>query len=195
MVRKTSARNMNKRGQFNHLTFLKESQQRIIKDREAQFKIQQSAFMILGVVLFFIIVGLFWLTLKSSSINKGYSEIKQEQAVGLALTISDSPELTCGVQCVDYDKAIVLKNTRLFESLWPVSSVQIRKVYPNSVGKTIIECNSGNYDNCNLLVIENKAIKPSGGVASSFIKLCRKEKNAAGYTYDKCELGEIIVKT
>ncbi|MEK6918974.1 MAG: hypothetical protein AABW73_02950 [Nanoarchaeota archaeon] len=167
-----------------------------ITNKKAQFKIQQTAFMILGTVLFFVLVGLFWLTLKSSSINKSAANIKQEEAITLALTIADSPELTCGTQCIDYDKAQALKNTRLFEAVWPIRSIEIRKIYPKIGGGTIIECNSGNIDSCNLIRIENKGITSSnGGTASSYVKICRKEKNAEGYTYDKCQFGEITIKT
>ena len=165
----------------NHgFTLIKVSLLNNVNNKRAQFKIQETAFMILGVVLFFVLVGLFWLTLKSSSLNKDVADLKQEEATTLALTIADSPELTCGVQCVDYDKLQALKNTRLFETVWPIRSLEIRKIYPKTTtgNKTgIVECNSGNYDTCNLLVIENKGItSTNGGVASSYIKLCHKEK-------------------
>lgn len=161
-----------------------------MKDKSAQFKIQQMAFMLMGIVLFFILVGLFWLSLKSSSINKSAASLAQEQAISLALTIANSPELSCGSQCVDFDKAITVKNTRIFEELWPIKGLEIRKIYPTN---TIKECTMENYPECTVLIIRKTEIER--GSASSYIKLCRKEKNIEGYNYDKCELGEIIVRT
>ena len=186
------------------------------KNRKAQFKIQQTAFMLMGIVLFFILVGIFWLSLKSSSIKKSAANLEQEQAIATALSIAESPELRCtgtnAIQCIDFDKALVIKNTKIFQSLWPISGLEVRIVRPsvssisnisniNNINNARKECTIENYPSCNVLTIidnnvenseyENKADKAS---ASSFVRLCRKERNIESYTYDKCELGEIIIK-
>ncbi len=180
------------------------------KNKKGQFKIQQTAFMLMGILLFFILVGIFWLSLKSSSIKKSAANLEQEQAIATALSIAESPELGCtdtnAGQCVDFDKALVIKNTKTFQNLWPISRLEIRIVYPslnqiNQPGNARKECTVENYPSCNILTIidnsrsngigSNKGEKAS---ASSFIRICRKERNIESYTYNKCELGEIIVK-
>jgi len=166
-------------------------------NKSGQFKIQQMAFMLMGVVLFFILVGVFWLALKSSSLKKSAAGFEQEQAIALALSLADSPELACseGGQCIDFYKAMVLKNTRITEGLWPISSIDIRRVYPRTgnLGQPV-ECTVGNYPNCDIISIKNSNPKNGNAASSSFVKLCRLEKNYEGYVYQKCELGEIIVR-
>ncbi len=166
----------------------------MITGKSGQFKIQQMAFMLMGIVLFFILVGIFWLSLKSTSLKKGAADLEQEQAISLALTMADSPELTCGSQCVDLYKAMVLKNTRIFESLWPVSEVDIRRVYPELGANIVKECTANTYPDCNIITIKSVNGGQNSSTASSYVKLCHTERNTEGYTYQKCELGEIIVK-
>ena len=172
---------------------------RYIKNKKAQFKIQQTAFMLLGVVLFFILVGLFWLSLKSSGIKKSAANLEQEQAIALALSIAESPELSCSGnnagQCVDFDKAMIIKNLKTFHTLWPISKLEVRRIYPSYAdGNVMKECSTDSYSSCNILTIIDDNADNEKASASSFVKLCRKEKNAEGYIYDKCELGEIIVR-
>jgi hypothetical protein len=165
-------------------------------NKDGQFKIQQMSFMLLGTILFLILVGVFWLTLKSSTLNKDVSELKQQSAISLALTVSNSQELTCGEACIDMDKAFVIKDTRIMEELWPIKSLQIRRIYPQVSGETIINCDAGNYPDCNMIRMERKVSSNSttSGSASSYVKLCHMEKSG-DYTYKKCDFGEIIITT
>ncbi len=166
----------------------------MVTNKSGQFKIQEMAFMLMGIVLFFILVGIFWLSLKSASLKKGAANLEQEQAIALALSMADSPELTCGSQCVDLNKAMVLKNTKIFEGLWPVSEVNIRKVYPEIGINIVKECTINTYPDCNIITIKNTNGGQEKSTSSSYVKLCHTERNIEGYTYQKCELGEIIVK-
>ena len=160
----------------------------------AQLKIQQMAFVLIAVTLFFAMAGLFILAIQFSGLREGAEDLEKENAQKLAIKIANSPEFSCGqsygtgkLNCIDADKAMVLKdNAAKYSDFWRVSNIEIWKVYPSSRDDW---CDKSNYPNCNsigILVDEHK------GGYSSFVTLCRKELNA-GDTYDHCDLARVIV--
>ena len=77
--------------------------------KKAQLKIQQMIFMLLAVVLFLIIAGLFYLSIRVQSIRERAYDLEAQEAVSAAMRLADSPEFTCGkAGCVDADKLIVI---------------------------------------------------------------------------------------
>jgi len=161
----------------------------IVKSKRSQFKIQQMAFMLIAVVLFFILAGLLFLSVFYGGIRKEATESKQEKALVLISKIADSPEFSCyeeSISCVDADKVLSLKEIPAYKDFWPVESIVIKKIYP--AGKDI-ECTKTNYPNCNTIKLFTKEnIAP----ISTFVALCRKEKAESGI-YDKCELAILMV--
>lgn len=170
----------------------------MVKMKKGQMKIQQMAFMLIAVTLFFVIAGLFVLTIVFSDI-KGSAELIQERnALLLVSRLANSPEFACGdafsgsrVNCVDLDKVIALKNnindyTTLQSNFWGVDGIEIVKVIQNNN----VECNSNNYPLCDSITL----IEASGGTGvSNFISLCRNEGSTSGIVQDKCEIGRIIL--
>src|SRR3989344_3030780 len=84
--------------------------------KRAQLKIQQMAFMLMAVTLFFILVGMFFLVIKFSGLKESATMLEEENAMLLATKIANSPEFSCGnafgttkIACIDSDKMIVLK--------------------------------------------------------------------------------------
>lgn len=163
---------------------------------KAQMKIQQTAFMLLAVTLFFVLVGLFVLTFKFSGLKETAELLQEENAMLLVTKLANSPEFSCGDafgtnkgNCIDADKVMALKeNINDYSGFWGVSNIEIRKIYPESATK--IECTTNNYPDCNVIKIRQKQV--SGYDASNFVSLCRKE-SFENDVYDKCELARIMV--
>jgi len=163
-----------------------------ISSKRSQFKIQQMAFMLLAVVLFFILVALVWITIQQRNLHKQATQLEEEKAVFLSEFLSSSSEFSCsremGSYCIDTDKLIVLKNMSIYENFWPVAFIQIRKLDKQKE----IRCSKVNYPNCNLFeVYENKNIKSKDSIGS-FVALCRYE-NINGFPKKFCELGKFII--
>ena len=159
-------------------------------------KIQQMAFMIMAVTIFFVLVGLFVLSIQLSGLKESANEIKERKAVTLAMKLANSPEFSCGqsfgssrTSCVDADKVMALKmNSEKYENFWGIEEIEIRKIYPES--EEDINCNLANYPNCNLIKMFSEEIPGSG--TKNFISLCRKEK-LEGDIYNKCDLAIITI--
>ncbi len=160
----------------------------------AQLKIQQMAFMLIAVTLFFVLVGMFVLVFRFSNLQESAELLEEKNALLLVTKLTNSPEFSCGdafgnsrVNCVDSDKVMALKeNIQRYSGFWGVSSIEIRKIYPE-FGSEVV-CNPGNYPDCNLIEI----VSGSGVGVSNFVSLCRKD-NFENLVYDKCELAKIIV--
>jgi len=168
----------------------------LMKNKKAQIKIQQTAFMLLAVTIFFVLIGLFVLVFKVASIKETATVLEQDNAMLLVSRLANSPEFSCGnafgtskVDCIDADKVMALKGiSSKYENFWGVSNIEIRKIYPTTGSN--IECDSFTYPNCNIIQI--KAGGLTGYSVSNFVSLCRKE-SFEGSPYNKCELARLIV--
>ena len=171
----------------------------IIRNKKAQMKIQQMAFMLLAVTVFFIMAGLFIITIMFSGLRENAELLEERNALLLASKVADSSEFSCRSDfeikgnCIDMDKVMALKNNiGPYRGFWGVDGLVVRWVYPDiETG----ECTSDNYPNCGNITL----VSPEGGTGiANFVSLCRKTNENAdgspgGEAYDKCELGKIIV--
>jgi hypothetical protein len=163
--------------------------------KQAQLKIQQMAFMLIAVTLFFVLVGMFVLVVKFSGLKEAAMMLEEKNAMLLVTKLANSPEFSCGeafgsnrINCIDAEKVMMLKeNIDKYINFWGVSNIEIRKIYPT--GSEVI-CELGNYPDCNIIRIYSKAI--AGYDMSNFVSLCRKE-SFNKEIYDKCELAKIMV--
>ena len=165
---------------------------------KGQLKIQQMAFVLIAVTLFFAIVGLFVLTFSFSGLRESAAILEEENALALVSQIANSPEFSCGgvfdetnLNCIDADKAMALKeNVETYSKFWGVKGIEIRKIYPELAAGEI-ECERENYPECNILTL----ISSSKGVGvSSFVSLCRRDFDIEKSRFqNKCELAKIIV--
>jgi len=161
------------------------------------------AFMLVAVVLFFTLVGVFVLSVYYKNLHREALNIAESKTLTALTSLADSPEFYCHSMkpnCVDADKVIGLINAvnkTNYKNFWDFSSLKIIKA--SGFGKSeedMIECNWQNYPDCDSLIIfskEDKKIKYERTV-SSFIALCRKEYEN-GYTYEKCEIAKLIAGT
>ena len=167
-----------------------------MKNKQGQMKIQQTAFLLIAVTLFFVLVGIFVLGFRLSGLRGDVSALEEKNALLLATRIANSPEFSCGnsydgerLNCVDSDKVISLKDfEETYQGFWGASSIEIRKLYP--ILSVDTECNSGNYPNCNIINIRGE--EQGGFSDGNFVTLCRKASKD-GDSYDKCELAKLLV--
>ena len=165
---------------------------------KGQMKIQQMTFMLLAVTLLFIIVGMFFLSIRLYSLRKAATNLEEKNAMLLVSKLANSPEFSCGnsfggsrISCVDFDKLIALKY-RIEEDpeLWDVAKIELRKIYPDEGG---IICDGSNYPDCDIIEILDKKVNTLPAT-SNFVSLCRKETNGV-MIYDKCELAVLMVSS
>ncbi len=165
-----------------------------MKTKKAQMKIQQMAFMLIAVTLFFVFVGLFVLVIQFSNLKESSSVLEEKNALLLVTKIANSPEFSCGgafgggrISCIDSDKVMILReNINKYEGFWGVENIEIRKIYPLS---EYLECTGANYPNCSIIRLKQSNI---GEEHSNFVSLCRKE-SVGGNIEDKCELAKLII--
>jgi len=164
---------------------------KIAKSKLSQFKIQQMAFMLLAVTLFFVLVALFWLSIQYKNINKQASELEQNKAVIMAGFLSGTSEFACsremGSYCISTDKLIGLGNKTVYKDFWPVSFIKIRKISPRSEKEIV--CSKVNYPDCNIFEVYGSG---NGSGEGSYVALCRYEQ-VEGYSQRICELGRMII--
>jgi len=84
--------------------------------KQGQIKIQQMAFMLLAVTLFFVLVGLFVLVIRFAGIGEAAEALEERNALLLTTKMANSPEFSCGnvygtgnINCIDGDKVMALK--------------------------------------------------------------------------------------
>src|SRR3989338_4817600 len=170
---------------------------RIMVNKKSQMKIQQMAFMLIAIMIFFALVGLIILTVGFSGLKEKATALQEENANLLVSKLANSPEFSCGQvfeskeNCIDLDKVFVLKdNINKYKNFWGVSGIEIIKIYPEN--KNLI-CTSANYPACDILKLVSD--KTTGISVENFVSLCRKEYDLeTSIVYDKCELGKILVR-
>lgn len=161
-----------------------------------QMKIQQMMFMLLAVTFLFILVGVFFLAIRMSTLKQTATNLGEENAKLLVSKLANSPEFSCEnafgakASCVDFDKVMALKEMEEYQNFWGVAKIEIRKIFPNQ-GDTL--CSSDNYPNCGIIEVLNRDVN-SLPPSSNFVSLCRKEKNDR-VIYNKCELALLMVSS
>jgi hypothetical protein len=166
------------------------------KSKKAQLKIQQMMFMLMAVIFLFVLVGIFFLSIRLYNLQKSANLLQEENSMLLVSKLANSPELSCGnafggsrANCVDFEKALILSYKKDYEDFWGgVAKIEIRKLYSDS---SDVLCSKENYPDCGLL----KVIDKSANVlpfSSNFVALCRKEA-VEEFIYDKCGLAVLLV--
>jgi len=165
--------------------------------KKGQLKIQQMAFMLMAVTLFFVMIGMFVLVFRFSKLKESATMIEEKNALLLVTKLANSPEFSCGesfgsnrINCIDSDKVMVLKdNIAKYLEFWGVAEIQIRKIYPSNENI----CTTANYQNCGIIKVFSKNVNSLPPI-SNFISLCKKE-SYNGEVYDKCELAILIISS
>ncbi len=163
--------------------------------KKAQMKIQQMAFMLVAVVLFFALVGLFVIVVRFSGLKQASVILEEENSMFLVTKLANSPEFACGssfgnsrLSCIDADKIMILKeHISEYAGFWGIAEIEIRKIYSDSG----IECNLGNYPDCDIIKVYSKNVNKLPA-SSNFVALCWKESSDSG-VYGKCEIARLMI--
>ena len=163
--------------------------------KKAQIKIQQMAFVLLGIVFFLVLVGLLVISVRFSELKKTAAGIEDDNALNLAIKLANSPEFSCGnsfdswgENCVDYDKITALKSLDSYKGFWGVGAIKVIIIDSDISGEK--ECSLGD-TNCNTITVYSDG-KSGGQYNSNFVSLCRKE-SYGGEVYDKCDMATLNV--
>ena len=164
--------------------------------KKGQLKIQEMAFMLLAVTVFFALAGMFFLVIWYNNLKSSATDQEAENTEMLVTRLANSPEFSCqnafdntGTNCIDLDKVMVLnQNISKYKDYWgDISNMEIRIVYPK---ESTILCTLQNYPNCNTIRIYNAYV--NGTYKTNFVSACRKETENDN-TYDKCEVAQLMV--
>src|SRR4030042_5145835 len=86
----------------------------VVKNKKGQMKIQQMAFMLMAITLFFVLVGIFVLVIRFSGLKDTAKQLEEENAMLLVSKLANSPEFSCEnafgalSNCIDADKIMAL---------------------------------------------------------------------------------------
>jgi len=159
-----------------------------ILSRKGQFKIQQMAFVLLAIIIFFALVTLFYFSIRISDLGSGAEELRETEVKETIRKISSTAEFVWTVEdcasCIDLDKILILKERKSYEGFWNSPFLQISRVYPRKSG----ECTKQNYPECETITLVNTGEDIISH--SAFVSLCRYDSKE---DYNKCELGKIIM--
>ncbi len=174
---------------------------------KAQLKIQEMAFFLVAIVLFFILVGLFAFSIIFSNLSKGATSAAEQRTLSSITNLADAPEFNCGEpNCVDGDKIVGLMQNVKYQKFWPFSSLRVLKSsgFPGNKNESDwIKCTSTNYPNCDVFEIYDKSrlLEKDGDkkrlnerTISNYVALCRVELENSE-NYKKCEIAKLIAGT
>ncbi len=168
-----------------------------MKNKKGQLRIQEMSFMLVAVALFFILVGLFVLSIVYAGINEEATRIAEDRTLSSLTNLADSPEFSCTTSksnCIDGDKLISLLDKTAYQTFWPYSSLEVIKL--SGFGKDrseLVECTIANYPDCDLFKVYDKNVENERAI-SSFVAICRKDSQNE-YIYDKCEIAKLVAGT
>ena len=157
-----------------------------MKNNNGQMKIQEMAFVLVAIMIFFAIVAIIYFKVTTTGLQNTVESQRAQQADALVQKIASTPEfqftaIDCE-NCIDMDKLMALKNRSEYSTFWGLDFLQVQVLYPNKQG----ECNGFNYPNCSTITIVNNS---EGIPESAYVSLCRVEYNQGNYI--QCDLGRI----
>lgn len=157
--------------------------------KKGQTKIQEMAFVLIAIIIFFAMVALVYFSIRLSSLREDVTTQREQAAKETVRKLSDIPEFSwAGCSgCVDLDKVIMLKgriSDGSYKNFWDLDYLEIERVYPD---RTVGECTSSNYPDCTTIRLINKT-ESYGSPVIAFVALCGFD---ATYGDMKCELGRI----
>ena len=153
---------------------------------KGQFKIQEMAFVLVAIAIFFALVALLYFSVRLRGLERTAGEQSDDVTALLVQKLANLPELRAGCAgCIDLDKAFVLGQlgmNKRYATRWGIDYLEISLLYPDIVHK---QCTSANYPLCDSLVLLNES-KSFGTASKSFVALCRWDAQGA---QERCSLG------
>lgn len=161
---------------------------------KAQLQIQEMAFMLVALILFFILIGLFALSIWNKNIRESATEIAGQKTLSAIANLAGTAEFICPdtkSNCVDADKVMALIGKKNYENFWEFTSLRIVKYSGfNKNSNNWIGCTLKNYPECDVFEIYDSK-KSNENTIRSFVALCRREYEN-GKPYQKCEIAKFL---
>ena len=157
---------------------------------KAQFKIQQMAFVLVALMVFFGIVAVFYISIRFSSLQEDVTDIRKEEVIESVRKMAGTPEFISSnwedcASCVDLDKAWILKDKASYQDFWQdISLLQVLRVYPSY---DTDECTDVSYPRCNKITLTDKG---NYEAYEAFVSLCRYD---SAISQVRCELGKVVM--
>lgn len=167
--------------------------------KKAQMKIQQMAFMLVAIMIFFAMVAIVYFTIAMAKLQGTADDLRDQEAKELARQMSGTPELSFSQggssesSTIDLDKAyLIAKDGGFRKKFWNLDYLMIERIYPGTPASRNI-CLPNNYPNCRELVLIDNTEGNYSGTMTSPIALARWDQTlgsqgAGGYRF---ELGRI----
>ena len=170
-----------------------QTHQFVLYSKKAQLKIQQMAFVLVALMIFFGLIAIIYFSIWSSGIKKSATQRQEEEALQIALALAGAPEFAftsssdCS-SCVDFEKIASL-NQDVYKNLWNLDYLEVEIIYPIYTND---ECTSNKLPpDCNKRAIIPKQ-KNLGSTSSVFVSLVRRVPSPTGGNF-KYEIGKITV--
>ncbi|MBI5148248.1 hypothetical protein HZA33_01060 [Candidatus Pacearchaeota archaeon] len=114
-----------------------------MKNKKADLKIQETAFMLLALAMFFALVFVFYTNIKLSGLYAERNRLYQERGVSMLSKLANMPELS-SAEGLDYDSIIALRNVTGYDKLFKgLLGIQVVRVYPKKEVITIFDNTKG----------------------------------------------------
>lgn len=170
----------------NHQRFL------VPQFSRGQLKIQEMAFMLVAVILFFVLVGLFASSIIYKNLKESATDIEEEKTLSAISNLAGTAEFVCTgnrPNCIDEDKLMALIGKRSYENYWPFTSLKVVKYSGfNKKEEDFVRCNMQNYHDCDVIEVFDKNLNEN--VIHSFVALCGVEFEQN--SYEKCEIAQLL---
>jgi hypothetical protein len=157
---------------------------------KGQLKIQQMTFMLLAVTILFILIAIFYISIRTVNLEKDLTLLEREKATALVTKIAATSELTFeGVpRAVDADKLMILRTETEYRDYWEgINGIIVKKLYPKSSER---ECTFANYPDCDTIkLFTDKNVANIG----AYVSVCTK-RSKNNIPYDYCELGYLMLE-
>jgi hypothetical protein len=156
-------------------------------NKKGQTKIQEMAFVLIAIIIFFAMVALVYFSIRLSSLREDVTIQREQAALETVRKLADIPEFSwagCS-NCIDMDKVVMLKGRDSYKNFWELDYLAIERIYPN---RTIGECTSSNYPDCTTISLISNKTGNYGSPVSAFVALCGFD---VAYNGVKCDLGKI----
>ena len=168
-----------------------------MKQRKSQLQIQEMAFVLVGLILFFALLMLFFAVFQQAKIKSLAEQVRREETVAKLHTIINMPEFSCREAfCIDEEKLIAFsqidklkieKYQQKFDKA-NIVLIKVERVWPLQPGQTQTQCdNSNRPPNCGYHVIYNNTAGKNYEGHSTFVPMCYHSDGL------RCDVGKIVV--
>ena len=161
--------------------------------KKGQLKIQQMAFVLVALMIFFAMVGIIFFSIYLSELREDVQDLRDREARELVRKLSSSPEFTFNAEscasCVDFIKALKVREMGEYKKFWKLDYLVLEKIN-NKTKSNQKECDTTNIHECDkITIIGNDSY---GSAKSSFVVIAWWDDRLLGGNGDyRYELGKI----